>query len=208
MATNLRYMFYKKRVNNKWKGEYSEKVQGSVSNLLYNDYSVPNVRRANPIRHWRRQGSSSGKKSKLNLISEINKPGNVITSTVNRCPMKSPVELDYRLSKNTGCCSYEQKKAVQLTRHYVKGINENIKYGNNNLNSDCYCDNSDRYYHHTGSYLERKKQRIFKKELEDDGGVSNLAQNVDCCHTMSADEKYYAIHGYNRSLSINDKCKC
>ena len=58
MATNLRYMFYKKRVNNKWKGEYSEKVQGSVSNLLYNDYSVPNVRRANPIRHWRRQGSS------------------------------------------------------------------------------------------------------------------------------------------------------
>lgn len=200
MAINLRYVFYKTRANEKWKGVYEEKVQGSISNTVYNDYSIPNIRSANPIRHWRKQYSSSGVNSRLNLLSEINKPGNVTTSTKNRCPSKTSLQLDYRLSKNTGCCSYEQKKAVQRTKQYVKGINNTIKYGNNDL-SGCWCDNSARYYHHTGSYLERKKQRIFSLESKD-----TVAESIPCCE-MSEDEKFYQIHGYSRTEPSSD-CRC
>lgn len=207
MPLNMRKMFYSRRTNENWKDYDNVKVSGGVSNMVYNTYETPNNFKANPIKHWRRQ-SSSGSTSKMNLINEINKPGGATTSKVNRCPDKTPLQLDYRLSKDSGCCDYQQKKAIQLTRHYTKGINDNIKYGNNNLNSsDCYCDNSMRYYHHSGSYLERKKQRVFKKELS-----SNILEHADCCNLAEQitdpDEKYFQIHGYNRSLTINDKCKC
>ena len=161
----MRKMFYSRRTNENWKDYDNVKVSGGVSNMVYNTYETPNNFKANPIKHWRRQ-SSSGSTSKMNLINEINKPSGATTSKVNRCPDKTPLQLDYRLSKDSGCCDYQQKKAIQLTRHYTKGINDNIKYGNNNLNSsDCYCDNSMRYYHHSGSYLERKNNVYLKKRI-------------------------------------------
>ena len=48
---------------------------------------------------------------------------------------------------------------------------------------------------------------IFKKELS-----SKILEHVDCCNLAEQitdpDEKYFQIHGYNRSLTINNKCKC
>ena len=208
MPLNMRSMYYTTRASEKWKGYDEVQLNGSVSNVVYNNYDTPNVRKANPMKHWRRQ-YSSGSAMRSKLISEINKPGGTTVSSVNRCPEKSPLQLDYRLSKDRGCCNNEQNKALQLTRHYTKGINENIKYGNNSLTkTDCLsCDNSMRYYHHSSSYLERKKQRVFKKESS-----SNILEHVDCCdlaeQITDPDEKYFQIHGYNRSLTINDKCKC
>ena len=207
MAINLRSMFYSRRSNENWKGNYVNPIKGSVAKMVHNSFTTPNVRRANPMKHWRKQSSSSGLHSKLNLMNEINKPGGVVVSSVDRCDIKKTVIMDDHLSKNTGCCNYEQNKALQLTRHYTKGINQNIKYGNNDLKSNECHDNSNRYYHHTGSYLERKKQRILNKEKE-----NTLTSTVDCKlaqQCMDPHEKYYEIHGFNRSEpAVDAKCKC
>ena len=101
----------------------------------------------------------------------------------------------------------EENKALQLTRHYTKGINQSIKYGNNDLKSNECHDNSNRYYHHTGSYLERKKQRILNKEKENTfNSVADCKLAQQC---LDPHEKYYEIHGFNRSEpAVDPKCKC
>ena len=194
MALNLRTMYYSKRYNENWKGTYDKDVRGSISKSVYNSYSVPNVRRANPIKHWRRQYSSSGVNSKLYVMNDINRPGGVNTSIADPCAKGTKVILDNYLSKNVNCCDYAPKKAIKLTRHHVD--NFSFKYGNNNLDCDS-CDNSNRYYYHSGSYLERKKNRILRKE-KIDSGVENVASCKLAQQCMSDDEKYFQIHGGER----------
>ena len=203
MALNLRTMFYTKRTGANWKGTYENNVQGSLPKLVYNNYTSGNVRRANPIRHWRKQSSSDGTYSRIGLLNDINKPGHVVHSTNDPCNENRKVIVESTLSKDTGCCSNEQKKAVMLTRQYAD--NRNFKYGNNDLDCDS-CDNSNRYYYHSGSYLERKKNRILRKEKIDSGVESTAACKLDQ-QCMNADEKYFQIHGFNRNeKAVNCKC--
>lgn len=205
MALNLRTMYYSKRYNENWKGIYDKDVRGSISKSVYNTYSVPNVRRANPIKHWRRQYSSSGVNSKLYVMNDINRPGGVNTSTADPCAKGTKIVLDNYLSRNVNCCDYTPKKAIKLTRHHVD--NFSFKYGNNNLDCDS-CDNSNRYYYHSGSYLERKKNRILRKE-KIDSGVENVASCKLAQQCMTDDEKYFQIHGFNRvEKAVDPKCKC
>ena len=161
MALNLRTMFYSKRYNENWKGVYEKDIRGSVSKSVFNNSTTPNVRRANPIKHWRKQSSSGGVHSKLHIMNDINRPGGVTTSDTDPCLQGTKVVLDNHLSKNVSCCDYAPKKALKLTRHHVD--NRDFKYGNNDLDCDS-CSNSNRYYYHSGSYLERKKNRILRNK--------------------------------------------
>ena len=205
MALNLRTMYYSKRYNENWKGTYEKDIRGSISKSVYNTSTVPNVRSANPIKHWRRQSTSGGVHSKLHVMNYINRPGGVTISDTDPCLQGTKVVLDNHLSKNVDCCDYTQKKALKLTRHHVD--NSSFKYGNNNLDGDT-CDNSNRYYYHSGSYLERKKNRILRKE-KIDSGVENVASCKLAQQCMTDDEKYFQIHGFNRvEKAVDPKCKC
>ena len=206
MAINLRSMYYSRRSGSNWKGSYQETVQGSLPKLVYNNHNISNTRRANPIRHWRKQSSPNGTYSNIHLMSEFEKPGHVNQSTVNQCNDSRKIVVESTLSKNSGCCSNQQTKALKLLRPGHGLGNTTFKYGNNAIDCDCTASVSNRYYHDSRNYLQRKKDKILRQEK-----ITTPVANVPQCklkeQCTDMNEKYFQIHGFSNNEKAVD-CKC